>query len=499
MNQKLIENLLQQAVQTAVDKIQNDSVAAYRASFQTEDGIVKFVKDILGVNGTTPDSDDYLTPYQEEGLRALVKYSRVSLRGPHGLGKTAFASWVVLWSISVFDTDVKVATTASVHRQLTSFLWPEIRKWAMRGKFDEIGITLRRDYELLDNAIRMPNKEAFICSSDKPQQIEGAHATVITYIFDESKAIPDAIFDAAEGAFSTAGDDPKKKAFAVALSTPGNPSGRFFDIHSRKPGFGDWWIRHVTLEEAIEAKRISRKWAEQRAKQWGENSTVYLTRVLGEFASTSEDTIVPLAWIESARRTSRPKELDIHTAAIGVDVARYGEDKTVVTLRDMFGVYKIRTADNQDTMETVGMVIDMAKHDTNIPIGVDVTGTGAGVVDRLIELGYNGLAYTAGAATEETDYTGTHKFLNIRSYSWWLIRDALNPDYSENRPSFHLPIEADFLASDLAMPKYRYNSRGLVQLEPKDSIKQRLNRSPDAGDSLAIAMWASSISKVQIF
>lgn len=76
--------------------------------------------------------------------------------------------------------------------------------------------------------------------------------------------------------------------------------GRFYDIHSRKPGYEDWTVRHVTLGEAIKAGRISPDWAEQRKRQWGEDSAIYQNRVLGEFAASDEDAVVPLAWVEAA-------------------------------------------------------------------------------------------------------------------------------------------------------------------------------------------------------
>src|SRR5258708_2203412 len=72
---------------------------------------VAFVREVLGVNGKTPDDPNYLSPYQADILRAFVDEHRVAVRGPHGLGKTALSSWIILWAICVFDGDVKVVTT----------------------------------------------------------------------------------------------------------------------------------------------------------------------------------------------------------------------------------------------------------------------------------------------------------------------------------------------------------------------------------------------------
>ena len=119
----------------------------------------------------------------------------------------------------------------------------------------------------------------------------------------------------------------------LALSTPGSPQGRFYDIHAHRPGYEDWHARHVTLADAIEAGRISPEWAEQRRRQWGEQSTIYVNRVLGEFHAGDEDSVIPLAWAEAA--VERWHDWDEAGRAdlpgphiIGVDVARSGEDRT---------------------------------------------------------------------------------------------------------------------------------------------------------------------------
>jgi len=72
------------------------------SEWRTPDGIVRFVKEVLRVED--------LAPYQEQILRALVTRKRVAVRGPHGLGKTALAAWVILWVMAVYPDDVKVPT-----------------------------------------------------------------------------------------------------------------------------------------------------------------------------------------------------------------------------------------------------------------------------------------------------------------------------------------------------------------------------------------------------
>ena len=77
--------------------------------------------------------DEGPTPYQKRILSRIVEHKRVAVRGPHGMGKSATASWVILWFALTRDgDDWKLPTTASAWRQLTKYLWPEVRKWRRR-------------------------------------------------------------------------------------------------------------------------------------------------------------------------------------------------------------------------------------------------------------------------------------------------------------------------------------------------------------------------------
>ena len=430
-----------------------------------------------------------LVPYQEEVLSELTRHKRISVRGPHGLGKSSFSAIAVLWFALTRDAvgvDWKAPTTASAWRQLEQYLWPEIHKWARAVRWDRIGREPFTRDELLRLNLKLRYGSAFAVASDVPAMIEGVHADSVLYVFDESKAIPAGTFDAAEGAFSGAGPDTGLEAFAIANSTPGEPSGRFYEIHQRRPGFEDWWTRHVSLDEAIAAGRVSRDWAEQRALQWGETSAIYANRVLGEFHSSDEDSVIPLAWVEAANERHRAW-MDAGSPdtpgreVIGVDVARSGADQTVLAIRNGDVVRYLERYRLADTMETTGHV---AKFASRSPLAiVDVIGIGAGVVDRLREQHFNVIGFNASERATQSDRSGEVQFLNQRSQGWWHLRELLDPAYG---PVIALP-EDNELIGDLCAPKYKYNSSGKLQIEAKDDIKKRIGRSPDAGDAVVMA------------
>jgi hypothetical protein len=442
------------------------------------------------------------TAYQDEILDALEPHKRICVRGPHGLGKTALNAWFVLHFAITRDgeDEWKLPTTASAWRQLTKFLWPEIRKWAQRLDWSKIGRDPFTKFELQQLALKLGTGEAFAVASDNPAMIEGAHADSLLYLFDESKAVIDDTFDAAEGAFSNAGEDTTNEAFAVAMSTPGEPQGRFYDIQSRRTGYEDWWVRAVTLEECLTAGRISHDWVEQRRKQWGEDSAVFKNRVLGEFASSDEDGVIPLSWVEKANaRWQDWKEIGKpgRIIRLGADISDGGADKTVIAI-----VYEGRKVDDlrysskEDTMQAVGRiagVLNGAKHRQEGPnevfATVDSIGIGAGVVTRLREQGHKIVSFNAAERTDNLDRSGELGFVNKRSAAWWNLRELLDP---ANGEEIALPDDIS-LTGDLTAPHWRVMSGGKIQIESKDDIYKRLKRSTDAGDSVMMAMWDSQV------
>lgn len=429
------------------------------------------------------------TPYQEAFLQQMVKSKRGAIRGPHGLGKTALSSWIILWFALTRDgQDWKVVTTAGAWRQLVRFTWPEVHKWARRLRWDVIGRPpMDNRTELLSTSINLKTGNAFAVASDQPALIEGAHASHLLYLFDEAKSIPASTWDAVEGAFASEGE-----CYAVAMSTPGEPSGRFYDIHARRPGYEDWSVHHVSVEDAVRSKRVSAEWVEQRKRQWGERSALYQNRVLGNFASGLGDGIMALTWVEASNArwqeiTDAGKEMKI--THFGVDVADQGDDDTVIAVRCGKVVKEIRRHHGLDTMETTGIVAGLLKANPGSVAVVDVIGIGAGVVARLREQGLEVEPFNASERTDVTDRSGEMGFLNQRSAGWWCLRELLDPSNSEN---ISLPPD-DYLTGDLTAPRSKTSSTGKIQIESKDEIRKRIGRSTDAGDAVMMAFAADAM------
>lgn len=432
--------------------------------------------------------------YQAEIMDALPVHRRVAVKGPHGLGKSFTGAVLVNWFATTRDlmgVDWKIITTASAWRHLETYLWPEIHRWANRIDFQTLGrAPYNRRTELLDLRLKLTHGAATAVASNQPERIEGAHAEELLYLLDEAKIIPPATWDSIEGAFSNAGPETADNAYAFAMSTPGPPSGRFYDIHRKAPGYEDWWTRSVSLEEAIAAGRISRSWAEQRKLQWGEDSAVYQNRVLGLFHAGDEDAIIPLSWLEAAierwhvwDRAGRPGQGG--PLWVGVDVGR-GGDETVLAHRDGPALW-LEGHRKRDTMGTVGMLQGLDER----PI-IDVIGVGAGVYDRAREVGLKALAYVGAGKAMTRDRSRKYGFTNVRSAAYWNLRELLDPDVDSG---LMLPPD-DLMISDLTTPRWAITT-GVppkIQVEPKDKVMERLGRSPDRGDAVVMSLWADRVS-----
>jgi hypothetical protein len=438
----------------------------------------------------------YYAPHQEEIIGEMITRKRQALYGPRGCRKTSTASVLTWWSVLTVD-DTKNPTTASAWRQLEEFLWPEIHKFHKFLNWDRIGRgPLIRDRELKTLSIDITESQtAFAVASNDPNKIEGVHANERVFIIiDESKAVKDDVFDALEGSFS----QPCEHVLALAMSTPGPKMGRFYDICTNKENrYSDWTVRPVTLEEAITSDCVSPTWAEARRKQWGEGSALYRNHVKGEFAQDSERVIIPLHFVEQANQRWEERYQAQALGAvntIGVDPARGGGDKTVIAMGNSDAILAFRVIDTDDTMEVVEAVEEVIAQHPLAQIVTDVIGIGAGVFDRLRQLGHKVLAFNSAEKSLATDRSGTRNFKNKRAEVWWKMGEALNPLYNS---IVALPPD-DELTGELTTPVYKEDNMGRIVVQSKEELRDELGRSTDKADgAISVIVGANACEQCE--
>lgn len=425
-----------------------------------------------------------LAPYQDDELSSLTTGSgKVAARGPRGSGKTMPAALAGLWFVTTRElagVDWKCPVTAGSWQQLQRFTMPEIHKWARRMNWDTLGMApWKPGQQLLLTRIVLDHGELFAINSDDPELVEGAHASHLMLIVDEAKSVPDGSWDAMEGYFSSPGE-----YYRFVISTPSSPAGRFYDIHSHKPGFEDWHTSHVKIGEAVQAGRVTQAWVDQLKDQWGEESQLYRCHVLAEFAG-DEDGVIPLAWVEAAVERGKLVDRDAcRPNVIGVDVADTGEDLTVFAFRHGDDLYKVESFGDAGPLLHAERVEQRAVNNTRVVL--DSIGVGAGTRDYLQRVPTIRLVpFVAGAGTKRKDSSGSFRFPNKRSAAWWNMRDLLRPD---NPHPISLP-DVPELVGELTAPAWREVAGGKIQVEAKADIKKRIGRSTDFADAVVQAFW----------
>lgn len=173
-------------------------------------------------------------------------------------------------------------------------------------------------------------------------------------------------------------------------------------------------------------------------------------------------------------------------AVLGVDVARFGADRTVLLTRNAASIDHIVIRRSLDLMQVSDLVIEEARRYQPVAIFIDGVGIGAGVVDYLRRVGLNVIEVQAGAAPGDD----TH-FVNKRAEMWSRMRDWIRSGASLKVDAFQLELE-----NDLTSLRYEYDPRGRLKLESKDNIKARGLPSPDLADALALTFFQTIQPKV---
>jgi hypothetical protein len=227
----------------------------------------------------------------------------------------------------------------------------------------------------------------------------------------------------------------------------------------------------------------TKSWVDERQAEWGKDTPMWKSRVLGEFPDTSDACLVPLSWVEEANsRYEKMEDLSwSEPGVMSIDVARYGEDSTVAAFfHTKLGVKRIIKFPKGDTMETTGQVLNLVKNNTHLlECRVDADGLGAGVYDRLREQVGSIAVEMRGGMRPLND----ERYLNRRAEWFWQLRERLDPASDE---PIALPPDS-MLTAQLTSMRWKINSRGLIQIESKDDMRKRGLKSPDEADAVAMA------------
>lgn len=442
------------------------------------DNPVAFFEDILGM---IPDD------WQKEVLNDLIDHPKISVRSGQGVGKTALEAGSIIWFL-VCRPYARVIATAPTMQQLYDVLWAEIAKWLNSSLVKDLLKWTKTKVYMVGDEDRW---FATAKTATKPENMQGFHEDHMLIVVDEASGVADTIMEAILGTLS--GEDNK----LLMCGNPNRLEGVFYDSHN-----SDRDKYKVHKVSSMDSKRTSKDNIEMLLKKYGQDSDVARVRIFGEFPKGALDSLISMETVEYACNCKIP-ESEIVTSNvlhIGCDVARFGDDKTVITPRIATKIFPFEKYSKKSTMETVGNVIMMCKkYMQKYPklkrciIKIDDTGIGGGVTDRLREVvAEEKLPYTiipvnnGGAATD--DY-----YANLGSQIWGELRDALEENFSnmmqgEKKAVIELPYD-DELIKQLSNRRKKITSKGKIQLEKKEDMKSRGIGSPDIADSVTLAFY----------
>lgn len=440
--------------------------------------ITLFSREVLGFE---PDE------WQKAAFVDIAAHNRVSIKSGQGVGKTSIEAIILLWFLSCFPF-ARVIATAPTRQQLHDVLWAEVSKWLSKSSL------LNRRLKWTKTYIYMRGYEkrwfAVARTATKPENMQGFHEDNMLFVVDEASGVADPIMEAILGTLS--GGNNK----LLMCGNPTKTSGIFYDSHT-----ADRALYRCHTVSSLESPRTSKENIQSLIRKYGENSNFARVRIYGEFPLQEDDVFIPFSLLEQSVRLGYDYNLSeqlITLVHIGCDVARFGDDKTVIGYKINEQVQFHSKINGQDTMKTADKIIELGetliaryKWTGKIPVKIDDGGVGGGVVDRLRQIKRNNperfywleiFPVTFGNRINNKYYHDS------TSYMTGVVKRLLTPtdEAGIQKPvELILPNDNNLLAQ-LSTRKYRMTEASKIQVESKETMKKRGLASPDEADCLLL-------------
>jgi hypothetical protein len=449
---------------------------------------VGWTRDVLG---------EHLWSKQREILQSLQDHRYTAVQSCHGAGKSFVTSRAVSWWLSTKPLGSAFAvTTAPTAPQVSAILWREIKRAHKKGNLQ--GYVTQGSvpaWKLADGEIIGYGRKP----ADYDQSaFNGIHSRYPIIAIDEACGVPKSLFDAVDSLATN------EDARVIAIGNPDDPSSHFEKIC--RPGSG-WNViridglesplfteeavaRFPRLAELMEssgipysteeippdlaAMLVSPMWVAERIDRWGVTSPIFAAKVRGLFPDIGEDILITPKMIREAQERSLTP---INYKILGVDVARFGSDRTVLATRSGPVVRIISDFAKQDTVQVTEHVINAATRTRADEIRIDGVGIGGGVVDQLSAKGHEVIDMQAGSSPEGID---AHLFANARAEWYWSLHDRFENGLIDIDP------DDDELAAQLGSLRYKYDNKGRILIESKSDMKSRGLPSPDRADAVML-------------
>lgn len=428
-----------------------------------KDDPVRFVREVLGA---TPDG------WQEDVLRAFPVSPRLAMKACKGPGKTAVLAWLA-WNFLATREYPKIAAVSITAENLADNLWAEMAKWQPQSAY------LTRAFEWTRGRIFnrshpetwFMSARTFSKTADAGQQgntLAGLHADNILFILDESGGIPDAVMASAEAALSSC-----REGHIVQAGNPTHLEGPLYRACTTERAL--WRVAEITADpdDPKRTPRVKVAWAREQIQKYGRDNPWVLVNVFGKFPPGSLNTLIgPDECRAATTRAYRPEDIARAARVLGVDVARYGDDASVIFPRQGLQALPPLKYRNIDGTQGAGLVARQWQDWNADAVFIDDTGGwGASWIGNLRRLGHAPIGVGFSAAPNDPRYENKRTEMYFQTIEWIKAGGAI-PDVPE-------------LIAALSQTTYSFRGDRLL-LEPKEQIKQRLGYSPDDADALAL-------------
>ena len=411
--------------------------------------------------------------WQIDVLQAFPHNQRLAMKACKGPGKTCLLAWIA-WNFLLTRPYPKCAATSISADNLSDNFWTEMAKWQNMSPLLKDMFTWTKT--------RISHKEfpetwwiaarAWPKAADRDRQADtlaGLHADYILFILDESGGIPDAVMATAEAALSSC-----VEGHLVQAGNPTMLEGPLYRASTTERNL--WHVTEITgdPDSPKRSPRISIQWAREQIEKYGRDNPWVLINVFGEFPPSSLNALIGLDELKaSANRYYREFEIGAAPRILGIDVARFGDDKSVICKRQGIQCFPFIEYRNLDSLMGASHTTNLwTEWDADACFIDDTGGFGAGWIDQLRGLGRSpigvGFATNAGNSARYANKRAEMYFEAVE----WIKRGGAIPDSRE-------------LIEALSQTTYTFQKDKLL-LEPKEDIKSRLGFSPDHADAFVL-------------
>lgn len=451
-----------------------------------------WMADLLGVR---------LWSKQSEIASAFVSHERSAVKSANGCGKSALGAALVSWWCSVFPVDETLAiVSAPTLSQIEKVIFAYLKNNFASAKL--MGSSLRGEIseELTWKVVNpVTGKKDFLAFGKRPtdkdvvSSFQGTRKLRTFVLLDEAGGVPRELFTAAEAVTTGA------ESRLLAIGNPDHRGTEFHNIFTRPEMMAEFWLGTISAfdlptftgervyadpvkEDVFQRSMTSKDWVEHKRRVWGEGDARWMSKVMGEFPTETDNTFFGQTAIDRGVDLELPDDGDVRPV-LGVDVARFGEDESVIFTNRAGRVRLYDSWGKTDTVVSARRIHSVAHRVDASEVRIDASGIGGAVFDmldsleefadrRYVLIGVDGAARSPDPA----------QWANMRSYNHDCLRRLLLDG----------KVDLDFddreLRDQLLMVTYRFNNRGAVQITPKDELRGVMGGSPDRLDACIYAV-----------